>query len=147
MRMKKALAILTAVCTVTASMCFATVAHAADKTDLVIALDADIDTLHATNYSTGVEQDVLNQIYDTLMYYNPDGKHDPEPRIAESYEVSEDGLDYTFHLRDDAKFHDGAAVTADDVVFSLELFKQSEYQGSQISMLSSVEATDDKTVV
>lgn len=55
MRMKKALAILTAVCTVTASMCFATVAHAADKTDLVIALDADIDTLHATNYSTGVE--------------------------------------------------------------------------------------------
>ena len=147
MRKKKALAILTAVCTVTASMCFATVAHAADKTDLVIALDADIDTLHATNYSTGVEQDVLNQIYDTLMYYNPDGKHEPEPRIAESYEVSEDGLDYTFHLRDDAKFHDGAAVTADDVVFSLELFKQSEYQGSQISMLSSVEATDDKTVV
>lgn len=66
MRMKKALAILTAVCTVTASMCFATVAHAADKTDLVIAVDADIDTLHATNYSTGVEQDVLNQIYDTL---------------------------------------------------------------------------------
>ena len=50
--MKKALAILTAVCTVTASMCFATVAQAADKTDLVIALDADIDTLHATNYST-----------------------------------------------------------------------------------------------
>ena len=91
MRMKKALAILTAVCTVTASMCFATVAQAADKTDLVIALDADIDTLHATNYSTGVEQDVLNQIYDTLMYYNPDGKHDPEPRIAESYEISEDG--------------------------------------------------------
>ena len=125
MRMKKALAILTAVCTVTASMCFATVAQAADKTDLVIALDADIDTLHATNYSTGVEQDVLNQIYDTLMYYNPDGKHDPEPRIAESYEISEDGLDYTFHLRDDVKFHDGAAVTADDVVFSLELFKES----------------------
>ena len=109
-------------------MCFATVAQAADKTDLVIALDADIDTLHATNYSTGVEQDVLNQIYDTLMYYNPDGKHDPEPRIAESYEISEDGLDYTFHLRDDVKFHDGATVTADDVVFSLELFKQSEYQ-------------------
>ena len=147
MRMKKALAILTAVCTVTASMCFATVAQAADKTDLVIALDADIDTLHATNYSTGVEQDVLNQIYDTLMYYNPDGKHDPEPRIAESYEISEDGLDYTFHLRDDVKFHDGAAVTADDVVFSLELFKESEYQGSQISMLSSVEATGDSTVV
>ena len=94
-------------------MCFATVAQAADKTDLVIALDADIDTLHATNYSTGVEQDVLNQIYDTLMYYNPDGKHDPEPRIAESYEISEDGLDYTFHLRD-CKWSDGEPVKAGD---------------------------------
>ena len=81
------------------------------------------------------------------MYYNPDGKHDPEPRVAESYEISEDGKDYTFHLADGVKFQDGADVTADDVVFSLELFKDSEYQGSQISMLTSVEATDDKTVV
>lgn len=72
---------------------------------------------------------------------------DPEPRIAESYEISDDGLDYTFHLRDDVTFHDGTPVTADDVVFSIELYKASEYQGSQISMLSSVEATDEHTVV
>lgn len=148
MKMKKALALVTAVCTLAASTCFgAVMASAADKTDLVIAVDADVDTLHATNYSTGVEQHILNQIYDTLMYYNPDGKHDPEPRVAESYEISEDGKDYTFHLADGVKFQDGADVTADDVVFSLELFKDSEYQGSQISMLTSVEATDDKTVV
>lgn len=44
-------------------------------------------------------------------------------------------------------FHDGTPVTADDVVFSIELFKDSEYQGSKISMLSSVEAADEKTVV
>ena len=44
-------------------------------------------------------------------------------------------------------FHDGTPVTADDVVFSIELYKASEYQGSQISMLSSVEATDEHTVV
>lgn len=148
MKMKKALALVTAVCTLAASTCFgAVMASAADKTNLVIAVDADVDTLHATNYSTGVEQHILNQIYDTLMYYNPDGKHDPEPRVAESYEISEDGKDYTFHLADGVKFQDGADVTADDVVFSLELFKDSEYQGSQISMLTSVEATDDKTVV
>lgn len=98
-------------------------------------------------FSTTVELGVLNQIYDTLLYYSPDGTKDPEPRIAESYEISDDGLDYTFHLRDDVTFHDGTPVTADDVVFSIELYKASEYQGSQISMLSSVEATDEHTVV
>ena len=120
---------------------------AADKSDIVVAVDADVDTLHPTDFSTTVELGVLNQIYDTLLYYSPDGTKDPEPRIAESYEISDDGLDYTFHLRDDVTFHDGTPVTADDVVFSIELYKASEYQGSQISMLSSVEATDEHTVV
>ena len=58
--------------------------QAAAKTDLTIAVDADVDTLHSTDYSTTVEHDILSQIYDTLMYMNPDGSHDPEPRIAES---------------------------------------------------------------
>ena len=62
------------------------------KTDIVIAVDADIDTLHPANFSTTVELNILNQIYDTLMYMNPDETHDPEPRIAESYEISVDGL-------------------------------------------------------
>lgn len=143
--MKKAIALLAAACTLTMSLTFA--AGAAEKTDLVIAVDADVDTLHPTDFSTTTEMNVLNQIYDTLMYLNPDGTHEPEPRIAESYEISEDGLDYTFHLRDDVTFHDGTPLTAEDVVFSIELYKASEYQGSQISMLSSVEATDDYTVV
>ena len=69
MKMKKALALVTAVCTLAASTCFgAVMASAADKTDLVIAVDADVDTLHATNYSTGVEQHILNQIYDTMIH-------------------------------------------------------------------------------
>lgn len=143
--MRKALALLAAACTLTMSLSFG--AAAAEKTDLVIAVDADVDTLHPTDFSTTVELNILNQIYDTLMYMNPDGTHDPEPRVAESYEISEDGLDYTFHIRDDITFHDGTPVTVDDVVFSIELYKDSEYQGSQISMLSSVEATDDHTVV
>ena len=42
------------------------------KTDIVIAVDADIDTLHPANFSTTVELNILNQIYDTLMYMNPD---------------------------------------------------------------------------
>ena len=142
--MKKRLALLTAACL---CMAVSMTSFAADKSDIVVAVDADVDTLHPTDFSTTVELGVLNQIYDTLLYYSPDGTKDPEPRIAESYEISDDGLDYTFHLRDDVTFHDGTPVTADDVVFSIELYKASEYQGSQISMLSSVEATDEHTVV
>ena len=81
------------------------------KTDIVIAVDADIDTLHPANFSTTVELNILNQIYDTLMYMNPDETHDPEPRIAESYEISDDGLDYTFHLRENANWANGDPVT------------------------------------
>lgn len=142
--MKKRLALLAAACL---CMAVSMTSFAADKSDIVVAVDADVDTLHPTDFSTTVELGVLNQIYDTLLYYSPDGTKDPEPRIAESYEISDDGLDYTFHLRDDVTFHDGTPVTADDVVFSIELYKASEYQGSQISMLSSVEATDEHTVV
>lgn len=142
--MKKRFALLAAACL---CMAVSMTSFAADKSDIVVAVDADVDTLHPTDFSTTVEMSVLNQIYDTLLYYSPDGTKDPEPRIAESYEISDDGLDYTFHLRDDATFHDGTPVTADDVVFSIELYKASEYQGSQISMLSSVEATDEHTVV
>ncbi len=145
MKMKKVLALLTAACTLTMSLSFG--AAAAEKTDLTIAIDADIATLHATDMSTTVEVTVLNQIYDTLMYMNPDGTEEPQPRIAESYEISEDGLDYTFKIRQDATFHDGTPITVEDVVFSLELYKASEYQGSQISMMTSVEAVDDTTVV
>ena len=142
--MKKRLALLAAACL---CMAVSMTSFAADKSDIVVAVDADVDTLHPTDFSTTVELGVLNQIYDTLLYYSPDGTKDPEPRIAEIYEISDDGLDYTFHLRDDVTFHDGTPVTADDVVFSIELYKASEYQGSQISMLSSVEATDEHTVV
>jgi peptide/nickel transport system substrate-binding protein len=122
--------------------------QAADgKTDLVIAVDADVDTLHPSDFSTTIEHDILSQIYDPLMYMNPDGTHDPEPRIAESYEISDDGLDYTFHLRDDVTFHDGTPLTSADVKFSLELYMDSEYQGSQVTGLASVDTPDDYTVV
>ncbi|HEX9924696.1 MAG TPA: ABC transporter substrate-binding protein, partial [Anaerolineae bacterium] len=46
----------------------------------------------------------------------------PIPDLAESWEISDDGLVYTFHLREGVKFHDGEEMTADDVVYTAELF-------------------------
>ncbi|MGN0293246.1 MAG: ABC transporter substrate-binding protein, partial [Lachnospiraceae bacterium] len=122
-------------------------ASQAGKDSIVIATDVDIDTLHPSDFSTTIEHTILTQLYDPLMYMNPDGAHEPEPRIAESYTVSDDGKDYTFKLRDDVTFHDGSAVTAEDVKFSLELYMESEYQGSQVAGLESVEAPDETTVI
>lgn len=156
-RAKKALALLLGICmtaALTACGGQSTQSESAKaggenkgKTDLVIAVDADVDTLHPSDYSTTVELNILNQIYDTLIYMNPDGEHEPEMRLAESYEVSEDGMNYTFHLRKDAVFHDGTPITADDVVFSLNLYKDSEYQNTQVTGLDTAEAVDNATVV
>jgi peptide/nickel transport system substrate-binding protein len=86
-------------------------------------------------------------IYDQLIRVASDGKS-LEPGLAEKWDVSQDGLTYTFHLRD-AKFHDGSPVTADDVVYSLTRVVQSK--DSQWSFLFSavdkVEASDPKTAV
>lgn len=117
------------------------------KDTLVIATDVDVDTLHMSDWHTYIEDRIISQIYDKLMFMDFDGAHEPEPRIAESYEMSDDGLAYTFHLRDDATFHDGSPITADDVKFSLETYMNSDYQGSKVEGLDNVEVVDEHTVV
>jgi len=66
--------------------------------------------------------------------------------LAADYKVSDDGLTYTFVLRDDVKFSDGTLVTAQDVVFTFNTTKKS---GSVVDLndMKSVEAKDAKTVV
>jgi len=63
----------------------------------------------------------LEPMYDTLLRYNPlDGGQTVIPDLAYTWEMSSDGLTYTFHLRDGVKFHDGAPLTADDVKASFD---------------------------
>ncbi len=75
----------------------------------------------------------------------------PVPDLAEKYEVSKDGLTYTFTLRANAKWQNlpplsGRAVTADDVVWSFNRFKKVSTQNS-FGMVADVKATDPRTVV
>ena len=64
-------------------------ASQAGKDSIAIATDVDIDTLHPSDFSTTIEHTILTQLYDPLMYMNPDGAHEPEPRIAESCTISD----------------------------------------------------------
>ena len=122
-------------------------AMAAGRTDINIAIDADVESFHPSDWNTTNEKNIGDQIYDTLMFVPMDGDESKiEPRIAEGYEMSEDGLVYTFHIRDDVTFHDGSALTAEDCAFSVQLYIDSEYQGTSADV-GSVEAVDDKTLV
>ncbi|HEV2071894.1 MAG TPA: ABC transporter substrate-binding protein, partial [Acidimicrobiales bacterium] len=61
---------------------------------------------------------VTGYVFDTLLWEDSTG--DPIPWLAQEWEESEDGLEWRFTLHEDARWHDGQPVTADDVVFSAE---------------------------
>ncbi|HEV7372557.1 ABC transporter substrate-binding protein [Arenibaculum sp.] len=95
----------------------------------------------------GPTQTVAGKIYEGLLRYDHDLS--PMPGLAESWEVSPDGLTYTFKLRQDAKWHDGTPFTAKDVVFSTTEFLPEVHPRARanFSHVESVEAPDDHTVV
>lgn len=67
--------------------------------------------------------------------------------LATDYESSEDGLTWTFHIRDDVKFTDGEPLTASDVAFTINGIKANEASEADLSMVESVEAPNDTTAV
>ena len=79
-----------------------------------------LDPINAKGSGAG-----YNQYNKSLMEF-PNGKPSPEPAIAEDYELSDDGLTYTFHLREGVTFHNGEELTADDVVYSYRRLAGSE---------------------
>jgi peptide/nickel transport system substrate-binding protein len=70
------------------------------------------------------------------------------PGLADSWSVDDAGKVWTFHLRNDAKWHDGAPVTADDVVFTVGVLKDPNYTGPSAASWRDVtaRATDERTV-
>jgi len=75
-----------------------------------------LDPARATDNESG---EVCEQIYESLLRYRP-GSTRVEPGLAERWEMSADGREWTFHLREGVRFHDGTALDARAVVFSLE---------------------------
>ncbi|MCC5781202.1 ABC transporter substrate-binding protein [Nitratireductor sp. B36] len=95
----------------------------------------------------GPTQMVAGQIYEGLLRY--DEKLQPMPQLAKSWEVSEDGLTYTFKLHDNVKWHDGEPFTSADVVFSADVFLRETHARLRTSLehVESITAPDDTTVV
>jgi peptide/nickel transport system substrate-binding protein len=70
---------------------------------------------------SNADKDMTNLVYSGLLRKMPDGTLVPD--IAESYEVSSDGLRYTFKIKEDLNFHDKKPITVDDIIFTIEKIK------------------------
>ncbi len=79
--------------------------------------------------SNDTDRDLVSLIYSGLLKYNEEGKLVPD--LADHYEISSDGLNYTIYLKTDAKWHDGDPVTADDVVFTIQTAQNPDYASVQ----------------
>ena len=95
----------------------------------------------------GDRQARVTQIFNGLVTLDWDGN--PIPDLAESWEVSEDGLSYTFHLRNNVKWHDGEDFTSADVKYTYDQYINLPGLRftDQFSAIESVETPDSYTVV
>ena len=109
-------------------------------------LDNSLDPHKAVAAGT---KEVMFNVFEGLV--KPTSEGDLIPAVAESYTVSEDHLTYTFTIREGVKFHNGDAVSAEDVVYSLDRVAAATETGvvqvEALSIMADVTAVDERTVV
>ncbi|MGY1719896.1 ABC transporter substrate-binding protein [Blastococcus sp. SYSU DS0552] len=113
---------------------------------LVAAVSAQPDKLDPHTTTAYPAFQILENVYDTLVVPAADDLT-MEPSLAESWETSEDGLTWTFTLREGVTFHDGSEFDAADVVYSYNRIIDEELANSyRFANVESVEAADPQTV-
>jgi len=108
---------------------------------------ARADSVTSLNLHTEITENnafAIDKIFEPLVRFDTEGVVDDY--LAASHTISEDGLVYTFVLRDGLKFSDGADVTAEDVKFSLERHIETGGPLPLEADIASIEALDEKTV-
>lgn len=109
----------------------------------MFAVPANLD--YTTTGGAAIFEALLYNVYESLVRIDADGEI--QPLLAESWEISDDGLEYTFQLRQGVTFHDGAEFDAENVKFSLErLDEWAANTPELLSAIDSVEIVDDHEV-
>src|ERR1700683_1232340 len=120
---------------------------AAGSNTLVIANAVRVDTLDPEANSVNESIWMDKNLYSRLLQPNADGTA-LLPDLATTWTIAPNGLTYTFHLRTDAKFCNGQAVTASDVVYSIDRSRKfSGGWGFLLTAVKSLTAPDAHTVV
>lgn len=118
---------------------------------VMVGITQDMDSLDPHKAIAAGTKEVLFNIFEGLVKLDKDGNL--VPAVAEKYEISTDGMTYTFTLRDGVKFHNGNPVTAEDIVYSikrsagkLEPVDPTVLVESALSVISDVIIVDEKTI-
>ncbi|MEN9061456.1 ABC transporter substrate-binding protein [Ponticoccus litoralis] len=131
-----------------ASLALAATAASAQQTDLTIALQLEPPHLDPTSAAAGAIDSVLYaNVFEGLTRFTETGE--VVPALAKSWEISEDGLTYTFTLQEGVTFHDGTEFDAEDVVFTLDRARAEDSTNAQKALyegIDSVTATGPDTV-
>jgi peptide/nickel transport system substrate-binding protein len=118
------------------------------KSDIIVAMQLEPPHLDPTSAAAGAIDSVLySNVFEGLTRFMGDGS--VVPGLAESWEVSEDGLTYTFKLHSGVTFHDGTTMDAEDVKFSLDRIGTEDSANAQkalFSAISEVTVIDPTTV-
>lgn len=135
------------IATTAASFALLASAGLAQQTDITIGMVLEPPNLDPTGgAAAAIDEVVYANVFEGLTRFAPNGSI--IPGLAESWEVSADGTQYTFTLRDGVLFHDGAEMSADDVVFSLDRARAEDSTNAQKALfagIESVEAVDPLT--
>ena len=132
-----------------ASAALAVVATSAfAKDDITVAMQLEPPHLDPTSAAAGAIDSVLyTNVFEGLTRFMGDGS--VVPGLAESWEISEDGLTYKFKLREGVTFHDGTTMDAEDVKFTLDRINAEDSANAQKALyaaISEVNVIDPQTV-
>ncbi|MBP9748764.1 hypothetical protein KBD18_01025, partial [Patescibacteria group bacterium] len=119
-------------------------AHGGEYVEAVVGTPSLPNPLYAVR--NDVDADLTRLMYAGIMTFTGDGQLVPD--LAESYEVSGDGTEYTFRLKDGLTWHDGEPLTVDDILFTLNVLQDANYKSPLTGAFRGVkpERVDDRTV-
>ncbi|MDD3410240.1 MAG: ABC transporter substrate-binding protein [Eubacteriales bacterium] len=128
-------------------LCLACVPSLAEAAPMVvnIARGGDTTTMDPIFAGDNVDIWLMNLVFEGLVRSTADGKS-IEPCLATSWDISDDGKTYTFHLREGVCFSDGTPVKAEDWEYSIERSLAEGAWNSLIASISDVQVVDDATV-
>ena len=108
---------------------------------ITIAMQLEPPHLDPTSAAAqAIDSVVYTNIFEGLTRFMGDGS--VVPGLAESWDISDDGLTYTFHLRDGVTFHDGTTMDSADVKFSLDRARADDSQNAQKALFAGIASVD-----
>ncbi len=148
--MKRQIGIITAMTIAMTGMMAISAPAETEKEETVIVrtnIGSEPDNLHPWLSAASDTEAIFHNVFEGLVLFDETGAI--IPGLAEDWDISDDGLTYTFYLRDDVTFHNGKKMTAEDVIYTFETLSGlngEDALSSKFTAITAIEAEDEYTV-